>query len=391
MKQDPRESCVQRDGAARQGANVAQHGNDGPLRVLMTVDAVGGLWRYAMALGEQLKENRVEICFAGFGPAPRPEQVAEAEGIGRLRWFDMPLDWMVTDGHELTDVPKAIAEACEAFDADIVQVNLPTQAASLEVDVPVVAVSHSCLPTWFEAMRAGEENDMLAWHRRLNRTGFDNADAVVAPSGSHAAALFRTYGEIVALKIVHNALCAAPAPAPKQNFVFAAGRWWDEAKNARTLDEAARSVWWPVVLAGSARGPDGSETGIEHAINRGALPYDETMALMAQAAVFASPSLYEPFGLAALEAAASGAALVLADIPTYRELWDGAAVFADPHEPQAFAHAINHLACNPPLRQQIASRAMDRSLHFAPQSQAAAMTALYRELLNTAGAGRTVR
>ncbi|MEO1987185.1 MAG: glycosyltransferase family 4 protein [Martelella sp.] len=391
MKQDLKDGGLARDATAGHRTKTARGSGDRPLRVLMTVDAVGGLWRYAMALGEQLQKSGFELCFAGFGPAPMSEQIIEAERIGRLRWLDAPLDWMVSDVHELNLVPKAIAAACDDFGADIVQVNLPSQAAGLEVDVPVVAVSHSCLPTWFDAMRPGEDSDRLAWHRRLNRTGFDNADAVVAPSGSHAAALFRSYGEIVVLEIVHNGVCSSPGSMAKQNFVFAAGRWWDEAKNARTLDEAARNIWWPVVMAGSTRGPDGSEARIVHAISRGALPYGETMALMAQAAIFASPSLYEPFGLAALEAASSGAALVLADIPTYRELWDGVAVFADPHEPKAFAHAISHLAGDPRRRHDLARRATSRSARFAPQLQASAMAALYRELVNTAKVGRTVR
>ena len=46
--------------------------------------------------------------------------------------------------------------------------------------------------------------------------------------------------------------------------------------------------------------------------------------------VFVSAARYEPFGLAVLEAAQAGCPLVLSDIPTFRELWDGAALFVDP-------------------------------------------------------------
>ena len=49
--------------------------------------------------------------------------------------------------------------------------------------------------------------------------------------------------------------------------------------------------------------------------------------ILAQRPVFASAARYEPFGLAVLEAAQAGQALVLSDIPTFRELWDGAALF----------------------------------------------------------------
>ena len=47
----------------------------------------------------------------------------------------------------------------------------------------------------------------------------------------------------------------------------------------------------------------------------------------ARCPIFVSAARYEPFGLAVLEAAQAGCALVLSDIPTFRELWDGAALF----------------------------------------------------------------
>ena len=62
----------------------------------------------------------------------------------------------------------------------------------------------------------------------------------------------------------------------------------------------------------------------------------------AKASVFASVSRYEPFGLAVLEAAQAGCALVLSDIPTFRELWDGAALFVPPEDPVALAEALRN-------------------------------------------------
>src|SRR3546814_16818778 len=59
-----------------------------------------------------------------------------------------------------------------------------------------------------------------------------------------------------------------------------------------------------------------------------------------RAGIFVSPSLYEPFGLAVLEAAMSGCALLLSDIPTFRELWDGAAVFTPAGDSDALADRL---------------------------------------------------
>ena len=55
----------------------------------------------------------------------------------------------------------------------------------------------------------------------------------------------------------------------------------------------------------------------------GTLTRPDLLALMRRAGVFVVPALYEPFGLAALEAASGACPLVLADIPSLRELWMG--------------------------------------------------------------------
>jgi glycosyltransferase involved in cell wall biosynthesis len=103
---------------------------------------------------------------------------------------------------------------------------------------------------------------------------------------------------------------------------------------------------------------------------------------MARAGIVASPSLYEPFGLAALEGALAGAALVLSDIPTYRELWDEAALFAPAGDPDALRHALNRLARDTDLRLELRQKARARATQFSPAAQATQMRAIYRDLLH---------
>ena len=78
---------------------------------------------------------------------------------------------------------------------------------------------------------------------------------------------------------------------------------------------------------------------------------------------------------------ASRAALVLADIPTYRELWSQAALFFDPRDPDALASAIDRLAGDPDLRREMGDRALARSRIYSPHLQARAMAGIYRALL----------
>jgi glycosyltransferase involved in cell wall biosynthesis len=349
--------------------------------VLVTLDAVGGVWRYAMDLASGLAECGFRFTFAGFGPAPSPAQRAEAERFGRLIWFDAPLDWTTGDERQLDAIPELLRDVVETGGIDLVHLNLPSQACGLRLDVPVLAVSHSCVVTWFAAVRQTAVPPAWQWHYRRNREGFDRADAVVAPSHAHAGILRASYGRIDNLEVVYNGSRAPSAPVAKEALVFSAGRWWDDGKNGALLDEAAAGSAWPVAMAGAVSGPNGQFCPLRHARSLGEIAHAEVERWMARAAIVASPSRYEPFGLAPLEAARAGAALVLADNPTYRELWDGAALFAAPDDARGFADAINRFASDDALRHEFAARARQRSSRYALEAQVAAMASVYDRLL----------
>ncbi len=357
-------------------------------RILMSLDAVGGVWRYAMDLARGLEPMGYEWLFVGFGPEPDAIKRREAEQLGELVWTGLPLDWMVDDPSELASGPATIAELATRYDVDLVHLNLPSQARSLCLDVPLIVVSHSCVVTWFSAVRGTAVPENWQWQHQFNRAGFDAADAVLAPSRSHARALLNCYGRIDGLRAVHNATNAGAGESVKENFVFAASRWWDDGKNGAVLDHAAALLDTPVVMAGPQRGPNGQYLPIEHAEARGELSHKDTASLMGRAAIVCSPSIYEPFGLAALEGARAGAALVLADIPTYRELWDGVALFADPHDPEAFAAAIRHLSDYPDMRELYGLRAARRAAEYTLAAQAEAMSGIYLNALENGRAQR---
>lgn len=349
---------------------------NGPKRILMTCDAVGGVWRYAVDLAGGLKQQGMDVVLAVLGPAPTPAQRQEAAAVETLIAVDLPLDWMVDDPRDLAAIPARLAAIADEHDVDLAHLNLPSQAAGFPQGRPVLAVSHSCTVTWFAAVRGSDVPPGWAWQKTINRAGFDRADHIVAPSASHAALLRAAYHPLSDVTVIHNASAVTADAVPKDRYVFAAGRWWDEGKNARVLDEAAAMIGWPVVMVG-ANSANGQGVDIEHALLRGALPHEETMALMRRAAIVVSPSLYEPFGLAALEAARSGCALVLADIPTYRELWDGCALFFDAKDAGDLARQVNHLSADDRLRARLVSAAQQRAGRYALPAQVAAYRRLY--------------
>ena len=362
---------------------LAQHEVGGRCRVLMTVDAVGGVWRYAMELARGLLAQDVRIVFAGLGPRPTADQVEEAQHLGKLVWLDEPLDWIAPDEAALKTLPETLCRLAEEEQVDLLHLNLPSQAAGMKTNLPVLAVSHSCVITWWHAMRGGAIPDEWEWMKRQNAAGMRRADAIIAPSGSHAQALGQCYGELPRLSVVHNAISTFLHTAEKEPFIFVAGRWWDEGKNGRVLDEAAANSAWPVVMAGSVSGPNGQKASLSHARHLGEVPHTEVLAQVRRAGIVVSPSLYEPFGLAALEGARAAAALVLSDIPTYRELWSGAALFFDPRDAGALVSAVNRLSADPDLRAEMGERALARSRRFTPDVQARNMAELYRQLVET--------
>lgn len=360
-----------------------------PGRVLMTLDAVGGVWRYAMTLGTGLAERGISTLFVGLGPRPSPAQRAEAERIGELTWLDLPLDWLAADRAALDGIPAALAALAEARNIDLLHLNLPTQAAGHATERPVVVVSHSCVVTWFRAVRGTGVPADWRWQFDLNLAGLQRADAVLVPSRSHGAAIEANYGLPDRALVVPNAVHPRPARRTKRPLVLAAGRWWDEGKNGATLDEAAASIDWPVIMAGATKGPNGAALSLSHAHGTGELPSAALRGLLEQAAIVASPSIYEPFGLVALEAALAGAALVLADIPTYRELWADAAVFVPARTPAAWAEAINALAEDPRRRERLAAAARARASAYTLEAQLDSVLAAYSAAMERP-AGRMV-
>src|SRR5436305_10365958 len=72
------------------------HGWAQPLRILMTADAVGGVWTYALELARALAPHRVHVSLATMGPRPSAEQKLDAAEIPNLKLFesDFRLEWM---------------------------------------------------------------------------------------------------------------------------------------------------------------------------------------------------------------------------------------------------------------------------------------------------------
>lgn len=354
-----------------------------PQRILMTVDAVGGVWRYSVDLAAALSEAGVSTVLALLGPAPSDVQRAEVAALPRVTLVETgePLDWLTDDAVSVQHAAATVAMLATAHRADLIHVNQPALAATLPGDLPMIVVAHGCVATWWNAARPGTPLDpKFEWHRALAAQGLRRATRVVAPSESYAHAVARTYGLRDLPVAIHNGRTPTPVASVRpRHIAFTAGRLWDEVKRTPLLDAAAARLAAPLYAAGATRAPHGASVPVEHLHLLGERSPTGIAAMLAAQPVFVSAASFEPFGLAVLEAAQAGCALVLSDIDTFRELWDGAALFVAGDDPAAWADAIAHLLADDPTRVALGAAAAERGAHFTLAATATAMLSLYAD------------
>lgn len=355
----------------------------GARTILMTADVVGGVWQYATDLAAALTQAGEQVVLAILGPAASADQLRTAQQAGcTVHDTGLPLDWLCDNPAPVREAATQLARLAATVGADLVHCNHPAYAGVADWPVPVIAVAHGCVSTWWRAARGGSVEPSFGWHAELMRQGLLAAGVVVAPSASYARDVQATYALPRQPIAVHNGRAGRPAAAPARQDVFAltVGRLWDEVKQATLLDRVAAQLYLPFLAAGSLRAPHGAEVALHHLQPLRAISAAELDALLAARPIFVSAASFEPFGLAVLEAAAAGCPLVLADTPSFRELWDGAALFVPVASEQPYVDAIATLAGDPARREQLGRLAQERARRYTPEHTAAGMTALYDQL-----------
>jgi len=367
-------------------------------RLMLVTDAVGGVWTYSLDLARALREWDVEAFLVATGPSPSAEQRAEASGF-ELIDTGFPLDWTAKRPDLIRRAGCGLAELAAKEGADLVQVNSAALLADCEFDRPVIAVQHSCVASWWATVKGTPLPADFRWRRDLIECGFNRAAAAVAPSAAFAALTARTYALTRPVHAVHNGRRALSMKRrPMEDYVFTAGRLWDEGKNVQTVDEAAARLSVPVEAAGPLQGPNGATVSFDKLICLGELPPAGIAERLAARPIFASAAVYEPFGLSVLEAAQAGCALVLSDIPSFRELWSGCATFVPASDASAFSDAIEELLSSPGRRTDLGVAARMHALRYTPDLMARRMVQIYEHLLpeplshlvRTSGAGELV-
>ena len=329
----------------------------------MTADAVGGVWPYSLDLITDFVREGAEVLLVTQGPEPSADQTRQFAGIHGTRLLHLggALEWMPDGFNDFSRACRLMLEIEHEFQPEIVHLNGYSLAAA-SWKAPVVTVAHSCVFSWWQAVHHSDPGNEWREYRERVRQGLAAANAIVAPSRFMRDSVVLHYGIAAdSINIISNFSTAEVTNrGRKAPYVLAAGRMWDLAKNLRLLQAIAGDLAWPLRIAGSE--PEStSDEGVSYL---GRLSHPEVLAQMSEAGIFAHPAVYEPFGLAVLEAARSGCCLVLADIPSMHELWDGAAVFVEAGNARAWAAAINELTQERNRLTQLAEQARTRAGQF---------------------------
>lgn len=358
----------------------------------------------------------------------------------RVRAFGVPRDEEGTTGYgtpaEFADVNAALSTmgvdllmAADAAGADLVHshtwyANFAGFTAKKLHGIPHVVTAHSLEPLrpW-KAEQLGGGYRVSSW---VEKTAFEDADAVVAVSDGMRRDILRSYPDIdpERVSVVYNGIDLAdwrPNDDPdlvrslgvdpdRPSIVFV-GRITRQ-KGLPYLLRAARSLPADVQLVLCAGAPDTPEIMAEVAglvaelaetragvvwIDRH-LPRNELTALLTSATCFVCPSVYEPLGIVNLEAMACGAAVVGTATGGIPEVVDdgvtGVLVPIDqaddgtgtPLDPERFvadlAEALTRVVSDPArAREMGAAGRLRAEQHFAWDAIAAATRALYERVL----------
>ncbi len=358
------------------------------MRVLLTTDTVGGVWTFTKELVGQLLMRGDNVALVSFGRKPSPEQStwageleAHNQGIFQFHACDAPLEWMQNNEATWKRGCGLLEYVADSFGPDIFHSSQFCWGA-LALEVPKLITAHSDVRSWSEACCTNRpvQSRWLKRYVRLVQDGIDCADATVAPTAWMRKALLEHFEVASPFHVIANGRTAPSGTFQRRRAVRAVsvGRLWDKGKGLDILNQARLPM--PLLLAGENSFEDAtsgmSQPGIQ---TLGRLDEKSLFDLFCTSSVYLATSVYEPFGLAPLEAALCGCAIVARDITTFREVWgDAALYFEDATELQDL---FCRLMDNPRELRRLRAAARERAQQFTAQSMADAYTSLYRELI----------
>lgn len=369
----------------------------------------GGLARHVRKLSENLVQLGVDVhvLTRGDGSAP-DEQVIGGVNVHRVREPERPSDlaeFVTWIEHMNTDMLGAGIALSDEFDFDVVHghdwlVASAGDHLAKRFDCPLVMTIH--------ATEYGRHQGWVDKHPQSHIHGVEKwvtnrAEAVIACSAYMREHIADIYGlEEGAVAVIPNGIdpedlrpmenldeMRASFAAPDEKLVLLVGRLVYE-KGFQVALEALPTLIENVgkvrfIVAGSGTHEQelkdqAEKLGLlEHGTFVGWIGDDVLHSLYRISDLTVVPSIYEPFGLVALEAMASGCPCIVADTGGLREVvpTDNVGLRFRSRDPESLAKMAEKVLTDPELRDRLVTEASDHVLTFDWLDVARQTQALY--------------
>lgn len=361
------------------------------MHILVTADTLGGVWTYTRELVTGLVLGRDRVTLVSFGDIPTDAQTRWMHNLPNLdyRPTAFKLEWMLDSEADMAASSRYLEAVIAESKPDLLHFNQYYYGA-LDCGVPRIVVAHSDVVSWSLAVhkRFPAQTDWLRWYRQVVARGLHAATTVVAPSRWMLDQVELLYGKLASSSVIHNGRTPTlfnPYISKQENIVTV-GRLWDSGKNVSLL--LRREMPGTVRIVGCDRHPEWQSNAFAAETVRPNIHLDpaqderQIVQTLARAGIYAATSQYEPFGLAPVEAALSRCAIVASDIPSFRELWDGAAIFFRNNDEESLCAALERLQGSPELRRDRGNMAYRHARrHFSAERMVAGYRKLYRSLV----------
>ncbi len=181
--------------------------------------------------------------------------------------------------------------------------------------------------------------------------------------------------------------CRPPAPLKEgEYFLFVGDPIAEPRKNFDMLLQAHGLAWpqhgGPPIAVAGARAPEAAE--VIHAGNFGDDLYSETndalRNLYRGALALVMPSYHETFGMPMLEAMACGTPVVASATSCLPEIAGDAALFAPPHDPQAWSESLLRISSDGDGRALLIAKGVERARAFQWKQSTQAHLQLFRDV-----------
>lgn len=355
-----------------------------PFKILMSADTLGGVWTYSLELIKALQPYHVEVALATMGAPLNNKQREDLADIPNVELYESnyKLEWMDKPWNDVDKAGEWLLWLNKRVQPDLIHLNNYCHG-NLSWGKPVIMVAHSCVSSWWKAVKGEEVPDSWNTYKQRVTEGMRAADLLVAPTFAMLREIERIYGSTGDMKAIHNGMNPFNfSTTGKEPFIFSMGRVWDEAKNLELLAKAAPHLKWPVYIAGENKhASNGKYTELEGVKFLGSLSRKEVSKWLARASIYVLPARYEPFGLSLLEAAMSGCALVAGRTDSLLEIWKDAATYTDPDNSAELITIVNNMIDNDFYRKVLSSEAYNRSHMFSSQRMGKEYFNTYLELI----------